>query len=27
MGQIVKVKLTGIDEKGRLSLSVKEADR
>jgi len=27
MGQIVKVKLTGIDEKGRLSLSVKEATR
>ena len=25
MGQMVKVKLTGIDEKGRLSLSVKEA--
>ncbi|HWT40931.1 MAG TPA: polyribonucleotide nucleotidyltransferase [Dongiaceae bacterium] len=27
MGQIVKVKLMGIDEKGRLSLSVKEANR
>ena len=24
-GQIVKVKLTGIDERGRLSLSIKEA--
>ena len=24
-GQIVKVKLTGIDERGRLSLSLKEA--
>jgi len=27
MGQLVKVKLMGIDEKGRLSLSVKEANR
>lgn len=27
MGEIVKVKLMGIDEKGRLSLSVKEANR
>lgn len=27
MGQIVKVKLMGIDEKGRLSLSIKEANR
>ncbi len=27
MGQVVKVKLTGIDEKGRLSLSLKEANR
>ncbi|HEY5695764.1 MAG TPA: S1 RNA-binding domain-containing protein, partial [Candidatus Saccharimonadales bacterium] len=25
-GQMVKVKLTGIDERGRLSLSMKEAD-
>jgi polyribonucleotide nucleotidyltransferase len=24
-GQIVKVKLTGIDERGRLSLSIKDA--
>lgn len=27
MGEIVKVKLMGIDEKGRLSLSIKEANR
>jgi len=27
MGQMVKVKLVGIDEKGRLSLSIKEANR
>lgn len=27
VGQIVKVKLMGIDEKGRLSLSIKEANR
>ena len=25
-GQIVKVKLTGIDERGRLSLSIKDVD-
>ena len=26
-GQIVKVKLTGIDERGRLSLSIKDAEQ
>jgi polyribonucleotide nucleotidyltransferase len=26
-GQIVKVKLIAVDEKGRLSLSIKEAER
>jgi len=25
-GQVVKVKLTGIDERGRLSLSIKDAE-
>lgn len=26
-GQIVKVKLTGIDDRGRLSLSIKDAEQ
>jgi polyribonucleotide nucleotidyltransferase len=26
-GQVVKVKLTGIDERGRLSLSIKDVEK